>query len=140
MEGVSLLLGNDLASEKVMANPCLSSLPCISDNTKETSQAIPGLSSACALTHAMGKQAEKQLVLLNDPAKSHVVDLSDMFLAHSDLHDNYVDESERNLERKNSYPTNQLIECQQSDPEFIPLLQRALYESEAAKVPTCFCM
>ena len=37
-------------------------------------------------------------------------------------------------------PTNQLIEHQQSDPELIPLLQDALHESEAAKVPVCFYM
>ena len=123
VEGVSLLLGNDLAGEKVMVNPCLSSLPCISDNTNETSQEIPGLFPACAVTHAMAKQAEKQLKLLDDPTKSHVVDLSDTFLPHSDLHDNYVDEPERDVERKNSYPTKQLIECQQSGPQLIPLLQ-----------------
>ena len=61
-----------------------------------------------------------------------------MFLAHSDLCDNYVDEPERNVERKNSYSTKQLIECQQSDPELIILPQGALCESEAAKVTTCF--
>ena len=88
----------------------------------------------------MAKQAGKQLELLDNPAKSHVVDLSDTFFAHSDLHDNYVDEPERDVERKNSYPTKQLIECQQSDPELIPLLQGALCESKAAKVSTCFYM
>ena len=123
-----------------MANPCLSSLLCISDNINEASQEIPGLFPACTVIHALAKQAEKQLELLDDPAKSHVVDLSDTFLAHSDLHDNYVDEPERDVERKNSYPTKQLIECQQSDPELIPLLQGALCESEAAKIATCFYM
>ena len=105
VEGVSLLLGNDLAGEKVMVNPCLSKLSCISDNTNETSQDINGLFPACAITCTMAKQAEKQLEVLDYPAKSHIVDLSDMFLAHSDVHDNYVDEPERNVERKNSYPT-----------------------------------
>ena len=37
VEGVSLLLGNDLAGEMVMANPCLSSLPCVSDSTNDNS-------------------------------------------------------------------------------------------------------
>ena len=116
------------------------SLPCISDNTNETSQEIPGLFPACAAICAMAKQAEKQLELLDNPAKSHIVDLSDTFLAYSDLHDNYVDEPERDVEMKNSYPTKQLIECQQSDTEFILLLHGALCESEAAKVPTCSYM
>ena len=121
-----------------MANPCLSSFPCISDNTNETSQEIPGLFPACAVTHTKAKQAKQQLELLDVPAKNHVVDLSDTFLAHSDLHDNYIDEPERDVERKNFYPTKQLVECQQSNLELIPLLQGALCESEATKVPTCF--
>ena len=36
VEGVSLLLGNDLAGAKVMVDPCLCSLPCVSDSTNET--------------------------------------------------------------------------------------------------------
>ena len=79
--------------------------------------------------------------LSDDLAKSHVVDLSDTFLAHSGLYDNCVDEQERDVERKKDpWPTKHLIECQQSDPELMPLLQDALCESEAAKVPTCFYM
>ena len=74
VEGVSLLLGNNLAGSKVMVDPCLSSLPCISDSTTETSREIPGLFPACAVTCAMAKQAEKQyLSLANDQAKSHIV-------------------------------------------------------------------
>ena len=42
--------------------------------------------------------------------------------------------------KKDPCPTKHLIECQQSDPELMPLLQDALCESEAAKVPTCFYM
>ena len=141
VEGVSLLLGNDLAGEMVMANLCLSSLPCVSDSTNDNSQEIPGLFSACAVTHAMAKQAEKQSELSDDLAKSHVVHLSDTFLAHSGLHDNCVDEQERDVERKKDpCPTKHLIECQQSDPEFIPLPLDTLCKSEAAKVPTCFYM
>ena len=30
-EGVSLLLGNDLAGSRVNVDPCLSSVPCVSD-------------------------------------------------------------------------------------------------------------
>ena len=89
----------------------------------------------------MAKQAEKQSELSDDLAKSHVVDLSDTFLAHSGLHDNCVDEQERDVEKKKDpCPTKHLIECQQLDPELRPLLQDALCELEAAKVPTCFYM
>ena len=33
VKGVSLLLGNDLTGNKVMVNPCLSSLPCNLDHS-----------------------------------------------------------------------------------------------------------
>ena len=139
VEGVSLLLGNDLAGSKVMADPCLSScLPCVSDST---SWEIPGLFPTCAVTRAMAKQAEKQsLSLANNQAKSQVVDLSDTFLANDHVHDNSysVDDHPTDTNLKCPVPTNQLIECQKSDPELIPLLEDALCESEAAKVPVCF--
>ena len=76
----------------VIANPRLSGLPCVSDSTNENSQEIPGLFPACTVTRAMAKQAEKQSELSDDLAKSHVIDLSDTFLAHSDLHDNCVND------------------------------------------------
>lgn len=138
VEGVSLLLGNDLAGSKVMVDPCLCSLPCVSDNTEETLREFPGLFPACAVTRAMAKQAEKQsLLLANDPAQSHTVDLSDTFLADdNDLPDScFTDDHETDATTKCPVPANQLIERQQSDPELIPLLHDALCESEVAKVP-----
>ncbi|XP_065917657.1 uncharacterized protein [Dysidea avara] len=141
VEGVSLLLGNDLAGAKVMVDPCLCSLPFVSDSTNETSWEIPGLFPACAVTRAMAKQADKQSSLLaNDPVKSQIVDLSDTFLANdNDLYNNCsTDDPEDDANMNCPVPTNQLIERQQSDPELIPLVQDALCESEAAKVPVCF--
>ena len=142
IEGVSLLLGNDLAGSRVNVNPCLSSVPCVSDSTNETSQEIPGLFPACAITRAMAKQADKKpLLLANDQAKSHVVDLSDTFLANDHVHDSYfTDEHTSEVSFQCPVPTNQLVECQKSDPELNPLLQEALCESEAAKVPICYYM
>jgi len=141
VEGVSLLLGNDVAGAKVMSNPCLCSLPC-PDSTIETSREIHGLFPACAVTRAMAKQAEKQSLLSDDLAKSHTVDLSDTFLGHdNDLHDNcFSDDHHDDANMKCPVPTNQLMERQQSDPELIPLLQEALCPSEAAKVPVCYYM
>ena len=139
VEGVSLLLGNDLAGSKVMVDPCLSRLPCASDST---SWEIPGLFPTCAVTRAMAKQAENQsLLLANDQTKSHIVDISDTFLANDHVHDNsFTDDHTSDASLKCLVPTNQLMECQKSDPELIPLLEDALCESEAAKVPSCFYM
>ena len=88
VKGVNLLLGNDLAGSRVNVNHCLSSDPCVSDSTNETSQEIPGLFPAWAIARAMAKQADKQsLLLVNDQATSHVVDLLDTFLANDHVHD-----------------------------------------------------
>ena len=43
VKGVSLLLGNDLAGDKVIANPCMSNLPCSYSDTDLAVQDIPGL-------------------------------------------------------------------------------------------------
>ena len=124
MEGVSILLGNDLGDEKIMAISQLSSLPCISDNVNETSQEIIGLFPGCAVTLVLVKQVEK---LLSDySAKSHAVDLSYMFVAHSDLMITASINKRENLDaemKKSFYTTKQL---NQSDSELIPLLQEIL--------------
>jgi len=69
-KGVSLLLGNDLASDKVMVNPCVSSLPNIRYDTEM--QDTPGQYPACAVTRAMTK---KHLTTCNN-AKSDLQSLS----------------------------------------------------------------
>ena len=51
VKGVSLLLGNELAGDKVMVNPCVSNLPNVRNDTEM--QDIPGLYPACAVTCAM---------------------------------------------------------------------------------------
>ena len=121
-----MLLGNDLCGEKIMAISPLSSLLCISDNVNETSQEIPGLFPACAIILVLAKQVEN---LLSDyPAKSHVVDLSYMFVAHSDLMITVSMNKRKNSDveiLKCSYTTKQL---NQSDSELIPLMQEVLCE------------
>ena len=42
-KGASLLLENDLAGDKVIANPCMLSLPCSHSDSDLEMQGIPGL-------------------------------------------------------------------------------------------------
>ena len=69
---------------------------------------------------------------------NQMLDLPDTFLAHSDLHDNCINEQEREMWRGRRILVPWSIN--KSDPELVPLLQEGLRESEAAKVPTCFYM
>lgn len=54
VKGVGLLLGNDLAGDKVMVSPCVSSQPNVFNDTEM--QDTPGLYPACAVTRAMAKR------------------------------------------------------------------------------------
>ena len=54
VKGVSLLLGNDLAGDKVMVNPCVSNFPSLI--TDSEMQDTFGLYPACAVTRAMAKK------------------------------------------------------------------------------------
>ena len=60
--GVSLILGIDLAGDRVMANPCVSTKPCLSVVSDETGNELSEVFPACAVTRAMARQmkAEKQ--------------------------------------------------------------------------------
>ena len=58
-KGVHLLLGNDLAGDKVVVNPLLTTMPCIDQPPDPIEQEIPDLYPSCAVTRAMAKKAKK---------------------------------------------------------------------------------
>ena len=60
VDRVNLLLGNDLAGDKVMANPCVCSCPGNSENSENIMQDFPGLFPVCAVTRAMAKRVKSQ--------------------------------------------------------------------------------
>ena len=79
--------------------------------------------------------------MANDQAKSHFVDLSDTFLANDHVHNNcFKDDHTSDVSFQCPVSNNQLVERQKSDSELSPLLQEALCESKAAKVPICYYM
>ncbi|PIK62099.1 hypothetical protein BSL78_00982 [Apostichopus japonicus] len=56
-DGISCLLGNDLAGNKVTANPIVVENPTTSNSTKDLEQQFPDVFEACAVTRSMSKQA-----------------------------------------------------------------------------------
>ena len=58
--GISLLLGNDLAGDKVMVNPCVSPNPRVSTVQEDIEQHVPGLFPSCAVTRAMARKENEQ--------------------------------------------------------------------------------
>ena len=118
-----------------MADPCLCCLPCVSDSTNETSREIPGLVPTCTVTCAIAKQVEEQFSLLVDD-QARLLTYLILFLLLTMCRRIFLQgdqEDDGNLKM-----SNKLIEHQKSDPELVQLLQDALCESEATKVPICF--
>ena len=76
-KGVHLLLGNDLAGDKVVVNPLLTGIHCIDQPPDPIEQEIPDLYPSCAVTRAMAKKAKQ-----NDGD----IDLTDTFLGQSYKH------------------------------------------------------
>ena len=151
-KGVHVLLGNDLAGDKVVVNPLLTNIPCIDQPSDPIEQEIPDLYPSCAVTRAMAKKAKQ-----NDGD----IDLTDTFLGQSFKHEitnslspslsgKQTDLSDKSESSHYSSILNnqgqghdlvsrsQLCKEQHNDPEILPLLERALDEKEIDQVPVCF--
>ena len=72
-KGVHLLLGNDLAGDKVVVNPLVTDTPNIGQTDDPIEQEIPDLYPSCAVNRAMAKKA----ILKNSNSD---IDLTDTFI------------------------------------------------------------
>ena len=72
-KGIHLLLGNDLAGDKVVVNPLVTDTPNIGQTDDPIEQEIPDLYPSCAVTRAMAKKA----ILKNSNSD---IDLTDTFI------------------------------------------------------------
>ena len=72
-KGVHLLLGNNLAGDKVVVNPLVTDTPNIGQTEDPIEQEIPDLYPSCAGTRAMAKKA----ILKNSNSD---IDLTDTFI------------------------------------------------------------
>ena len=143
-KGVHLLLGNDLAGDKVVVDPL-----CVDQPPDPIEQEIPDLYPSCAVTRAMAKKANQnygmQDINLADTliGQSFNDEISNsLFPSQSDIQTDF-DASRSNLDLSPSIPNNQLSRSQlckeqHSDPEISPLFDRALDEIEMSQVPVCY--
>ena len=152
-KGVHLLLGNDLAGDKVVVDPLLTSTPCVDQPPESIEQEIPDLYPSCAVTRAMAKKAK-----LNHGMQD--IDLTDTLIgqsfndeiskslspSQSDIQTDF-DTSRSNIDLSPSISNDQghdqlsrsqLCKEQHSDPEISPLFERALDENEISQVPVCY--
>ena len=149
VEGISLILGNDLAGEKVMVDPRVVEKPRDDENTERLAEKFPGIFPASVVTRSM--KAKKEAI--KEQGKEEI-GLSGTFLENID-----VKFEERNKEKadnalmrnesrnvKENIPEKQesesklvisrqnLIEEQSDDKELRDLFKIALTPVEAEKV------
>ena len=56
LKGVHLLLGNDLAGDKVVVNPLVTDTPCIDQSPDPIEQELTDLYPSCAVIRAIAKK------------------------------------------------------------------------------------
>ena len=154
-KGIHLLLGNDLAGDKVVVNPLLTSTPCVDQPPDPIEQEIPDLYPSCAVTRAMAKKAK-----LNHGMQD--IDLTDTLIgqsfnkeistslspSQSDIQtdpsnprsgsENDLSPSTSNDQGHDQMSRSQFCKEQHSDSEISPLFERALDEKEISQVPVCY--
>ena len=138
-EGVQLLLGNDLAGDKVVINPIVTNVPCVEQLPDPVEKEIPNLYPACAVTRAMIKKK------LSDEDKDVDTFISQVFgeavpknlSGTKSLED---DDDDISSLRKNAELNSRshLIAEQHRDPDISPLFPRAVNESKVSQNPVCF--
>ena len=147
VEGIQLVLGNDLAGGKVEANPCVSGIPCSSGSNAV--EAIPGLFLACAVTRAMAKRAMNhvqddtdEMVEEEQIGPAVVTSLAPL---SSSLETASATLSESIQQRDELEPTGDLVlsasrlaRKQKDDPELQKLREQAVSEVESHKVAGCY--
>ena len=148
-KGVHLLLGNDLAGDKVVVNPLVTDTPNVGQTDDPIEQEIPDLYPSCAVTRAMAKKA----ILKNSNSD---IDLTDSCIGQyfnnkikksldPSLSDTQTDSSmschssPRSIDQgHDTLSKSQLIQEQQTDPEISKLIFRALPKDEISQVPMCY--
>ena len=139
VDGVQVLLGNDLAGSRVQTDPIVSQVPVDSESTAMLESTFPECVPACVFTRA----EKAKLDSLNDSgptpravrAANDDIGLADTFMSTVDgsesepvsVHDIHLTNTRESI-----------IEAQQSDPELKELLDQALSSEEAEKVPRCY--
>ena len=149
VEGISLILGNDLAGEKVMVDPRVDEKPRDDEHTERLAEKFPVIFPASVVTRSM--KAKKEAV--KEQGKEEI-DLSGTFLENIDgkFEERNKEKADKALMRnesrnvKENIPEKQesesksvisrqnLIEEQSNDKELLDLFKVALTPVEAEKV------
>ncbi|XP_071504452.1 uncharacterized protein [Diadema antillarum] len=128
MDGVSFLLGNDLAGGRVSVLPVVSEVPVYEQETEKLVDEFPEVFPTCAITRFRASEAERE-------RKESESEIS--------LHDTFFGKVTSEGEREQSWEEGvfsqpALIKAQMEDEELLKLREGALTVDEAKGVPECF--
>ena len=126
MDGVSFLLGNDLAGGRVSVLPVLSEVPVCDQQTENLADEFPGIFLACVVTRAQARKAE------SEREKNEM-----MFPLVTHFLGRLTDEVEKDW-GEGVFSQSALIKAQMEDEDLLKLRDGALTVEEAREVPECF--
>ena len=142
VEGISLILGNDLAGNRVITDPCMCSTPRLSTESEESELQRSGVFPSCAITRAMAKKntdsAGDTMTELVGQMDNSLTDLST--LSHSNEPHSTKVTGEQGALTSPQLTRDQLIKDQQADQDLSIIAQRAGSEQEARDYPVCYFM
>ena len=163
IEGVHLILGNDLAGDKVVVNPVMTEKPEVTTTIDPIEDEIPDLYPSCAVTRAMAQKATLENAHVGKTTKSdYIYDLNDTFSSsmykesdqqtsrvclpeEQDIDQNAPLTQDKNLieptipiSNKQDLSTKTLILEQQKDFTLSSLFQNMVSEDEISSVPCCY--
>ena len=163
IEGVHLILGNDLAGDKVVVNPVMTEKPEVTTTIDPIEDEIPDLYPSCAVTRAMAQKANIENAQVGNSTNSgYTYDLNDTFLSNmynecdqqksrvclpeeQDI-DQYASltqnkdliEPNVHVSNKQDLSTKTLILEQLKDSTRSCLFQNTVSEDEISSVPCCY--
>ena len=127
VEGISMILGNDLAGDRVIGDLQVSDVPCLATEN----EAIEDLFPSCAVTRAMAKAAEASQKNTTQAESSNIT------LENESLESKATHKSRDSLQPLGLSPSK-LVTEQEQDMKILNIKNRALIEIEAEKVPVCY--
>ncbi|XP_076031965.1 uncharacterized protein LOC143019869 [Oratosquilla oratoria] len=131
VEGVSLLIGNDLAGGTMLPNVIGSSCPCAENNTSQLEADIPGIFTACAVTRSMSRRVEAEISEHKEDA--HVGVITPQPSENTEDVPTQPDLADLSLVTR-----SRLIRLQKEDPELTSCFRRAISEEEAKSESNCY--
>ena len=143
VQGISLLLGNDLAGSKVIPGLAVDNKPKLTKDVDKLDTLIPGFFLACVVTRAAARQAASKSNHTTQSEQSdggvpspRVADETSL----KDVHDKgtaCTTDDHVNVEAIKC-TREQLFQAQEEDPELHPLIDDVVGEEEVHKYANCF--